>query len=120
MVTPFAVSTPIFFAVILLMSSSEFSHEARKPHIIIKAAGNKKVWNFKAFIGTILHEGKNFGIAATRLLLIFLPDKPDITERKTKADFIHIFSKIIVVISPVKIFKSEIHDAVLVVVKAMF
>ena len=48
-----------------------------------------------------------------------MSDEPDIAERKPKAHFIDTFSKIVIIVAPVLIFKSEIHDAVLVIIKSM-
>ena len=57
---------------------------------------------------------------ASSRLSIFLPEKPDIAKRKAKAYFVNIFGNIIVIITTVSILKSEVHDAVLIVIKATF
>jgi hypothetical protein len=49
--TSFATSTPVLFAVILLISSKEFSHdEIKKNDKISKALRKKEVWLFEKFI----------------------------------------------------------------------
>jgi len=53
-------------------------------------------------------------------LLIFLPEKPNITERKAKTYLVKTFCKVVIVVAAISIFKSKVHDAVLVIIKAMF
>lgn len=57
---------------------------------------------------------------ASSHLLIFLPQEPDIAQRKTEAYFVDIFGNIIAVITTISVFKSKIHDAVLMIIKASF
>jgi hypothetical protein len=59
-------------------------------------------------------------VNASLHLLIFLPEEPDITKRKSEAYFVNIFCNIVAIVTAVPIFKTEVHDAVLVIIKAVF
>ena len=52
-------------------------------------------------------------------LLIFLSQEPDIAKRKTETYFVKAFCKIIIRVATVSIFKSKIHDTVLVIIKGV-